>query len=264
LPAVQRAIQADDDVLIVAAFDEDLFENSPLLGDDAMTRVALAQRRLQWLSEVRAALKRRDSTRLRDLLFDPPEGGPERLSGPERRRVRLAIEREQALKDLGTAIGLKEDQAVISALNKVERVGARISDRKTWSDVQRVVERVSIVDELLEAAEGDTLDYARVAQLIPAVKALGLERDPRLGGSQLIERLEDQLVRMAHVRRIQAAIARDNDLAIVTAAVPDPRDALSLLTQGERDRVAEAIKKRRDKASTHTRRGGDKEPSPPA
>jgi len=244
-PAVQRAIQADDDVLIVAAYDDELFENSRLIDDQSAARISLAATRLRWLGEVRDALRQRKPAALRMLLLDPPDGGPERLSGPERRRMRLAIEQEHALKELGASLANKDDQAVIASLNRVERVGARIPDRRTWADVQQVVERVSLVDDLREASEADPIDYARIAQLLPAVKALGLERDPRIGEEGLVERLEDHLVRMAHMRRIRAAIARDNDTAIVSAAVPDPRDAIALLTEAERARVQQAIAARR-------------------
>src|SRR5699024_9208575 len=95
----------------------------------------------------------------------------------------------------------------------------------------------------------------RLAQLLPAVRALGLEQDPRLGRSDFVADLEQQLVRLAHVRRIQAAIARDNDIAIVTAAVPDPHHATDLLTESERDRVAAAIRARRETARSLNSRG---------
>ncbi|MDQ3654991.1 MAG: hypothetical protein M3457_07925, partial [Chloroflexota bacterium] len=245
-PALQRAIQTDDDVLIAAAFDDELFEGANLLDNDVRDRVALARRRVQWLGAARAALAKRDSSQLRELLIDPPEGAPERLSAPERRRIRRAIERRHALAELDSAIRGDDDAAIIVSLNRVERVGARISDRVTWARVQQVVERVSIIDELLSAAEAQPLDHVRIAQLIPALKALGLEHDPRLGDDQLVERLEAHVIRMAHVRRIRAAIARDNDLAIVVAAVPDPRNALDMLSEPERNRVAAAIKARRN------------------
>jgi hypothetical protein len=244
-PALQRAIQTDDDVLIAAAFDEELFEGSTLLDPGVRERIELARSRVQWLTRIREALANRNAVRLRELLVDPPAGGPERLSVPERRRVRRSIEQHQALGQLDSAIKSADDQAIVSALNRVERVGARVPDRKTWLEIQRVVERVAIIDDLLEASETRPLDYARIAQLLPAIRALGLERDPRLGDEHLVERLQEHVVRMAHVRRIQAAIARDNDVAIFAAAVPDPRNALEMLSEAERNRVATAIRARR-------------------
>ncbi len=241
-PALQRAVQTDDDILIVAAFDEELFEGTGLLADDVRIRVDLARRRVFWLSQTREALSRRDIGDLRQLLVEPPEGGPERLSSPERRRIRQAIEQQQAVAELTRVVESDDDQAIVSALNKVERVGARISDRATWAHIQRVVERVAIIDELLEASESRPLDHARIAQLLPAIRALGLEHDPRLGHDNLVERLGQHVIKMAHVRRIQAAIARDNDVAIVSASVPDPRNALEMLSESERDRVAAAIR----------------------
>lgn len=254
-PALQRAIQTDDDVLISAAFDDELFEGTRLLDDEIRERVDLARRRVQWLDEARSALAKRDTTTLRELLIDSPEGAPERLSGPERRRIRRSIERRQALIDLESAIREDDESAIIAALNRVERVGARISDRATWARVQHIVERVSLIDEFLSAAEAQPLDHGRIAQLIPALKALGLERDPRLGDDHLVERLEAHVIRMAHVRRIRAAIARDNDVAIVVAAVPDPRNALDMLSEQERDRVAAAIKARRNAERAHRETG---------
>ncbi len=245
-PALQRAIQTDDDVLIAAAFDDDLFEGANLLDDGVRERIDLARQRIKWLAAARAALAKRDTFRLRELLIEPPDGAPERLSSPERRRIRRAIERRHALAELDTAIKGDDDGAIIVSLNRVERVGARISDPATWARVQQVVERESIIDELLQAADAQPLDHVRIAQLIPALKALGLERDPRLGDDELVDRLEAHVIRMAHVRRIRAAITRDNDVAIMVAAVPDPRNALDMLTEPERDRVAAAIKARRN------------------
>jgi hypothetical protein len=244
-PGLQRAIQADDDGLILAAFDEELFEGSTLLNQESRDRIDLANSRVRWLSAMREALRRRNSQAFRDLLVDPPEGAVDRLSPSERRRVRRAIERSQTLSELREAVESGDDQRVIGALNKVERVGARIPDRKTWARIQEVVERESLIDEIVEVSRARPLDHARVAQLLPAVKALGLEHDPRLGDDRLVERLEHEVIRMAHVRRIRAAISRDNDVAIVTAAVPDPYDALDMLEEPERNRVAAAIRAKR-------------------
>ncbi len=244
-PALKRAIDTDDDRLILEALDPEVFNDLSDLDDDVRDRIRLAERRIDWLAQVRAALRKRQVDDLSKHFTRPPHGGPERLSAPERRRIRQAIERRTALEELGTVIRGDDDAAIIAALNRVERVGARISDRFAWGVIQRVVERVSVIDDLIEAAEASPIDYGRLAQLLPVVRALGLANDPRLEGDLEIERLDAHVVRIAHVRRIRAALSRDNDVAIMVAAVPDPHDALDELTEEERDRVAQAILSRR-------------------
>jgi len=244
-PTLERAIQSDDDHLILEAFDPDLFNEKSDLDEEVQERIRLARRRVDWLAQVRTALKKRQVQDLSSLFTEPPEGGTERLSTPERRRIRQAIERRVSLEELGKVIRSDDDAAIIAALNRVERVGARISDRFAWGVIQRVVERVSVVEDLIEAAEAKPIDYGRLAQLLPVVRALGLARDARLQGDHAIERLDAHVVRIAHVRRIRAALSRDNDVAIMVAAVPDPHGALDELTEEERDRVARAILSRR-------------------
>jgi hypothetical protein len=250
-PTLQRAIVSDDDVLIVAAFDDELFDNGGFLEDEVRARIDLARARVAWLEQIRDGLRRRSATELRGLMIDPPEGGPERLSSPERRRVRQMIEQQRALHDLKAAIQSPDDQVIVAALNRAERVGARVTDRTMWSQIQHVVERVAVIDELLESSEAQPPDHARIAQLLPTVRSLGLEHDPRLGDNDLVNRLEQHVVKMAHVRRIRAAIARDNDIAIVAASVPDPRHALDMLNEDERNRVAAAIRARRGASRRH-------------
>jgi hypothetical protein len=252
---LERAIEADDDVLIDAAYDDELFGNGTSIPEDVQIRVDLARRRLRWLSDVRDALARRQAGQLGELFISPPEGAADRLGAGERRRIRRFIEQSQAVAHLNREIDRGDEAGIVAALNRVERVSARISDRATWKAIQQVVERVSLIDDLLDAAKEDPPDYGRLAQLLPAVRALGLEQDPRLGRSDFVTGLEQQLVRMAHVRRIQAAISRDNDIAIVTAAVPDPHNATDLLTEPERNRVAAAIRARRETARSLNARG---------
>lgn len=254
-PVLERAIAADDDVLIDAAFDDELFGPGASVPEDVRERVELARVRLRWLSDVRDALAKRQTERLGELFIAPPDGAADRLGTGERRRIRRHIEQAQAVAHLGRELERGDEAGIVSALNRVERVSARISDRATWKAIQQVVERVTLIDDLLDAAQENPPDYGRLAQLLPAIHALGLEQDPRLGRSDFVAGLEQQLVRMAHVRRIQAAIARDNDIAIVTSAVPDPHNATDLLTEAERDRVAAAIKARRETARSLSARG---------
>ncbi|HEU0165977.1 MAG TPA: hypothetical protein VFQ54_13100, partial [Thermomicrobiales bacterium] len=208
-------------------------------------RIELARVRVEWRTDVRAALKNRDEELLEELFTSPPEHAIDRLSASERRRSRRLIEQRRALDVLRSAVTTLDDSSIVSALNHVERVGARITDRATWVAIQEVVERASLVEDVIAAAKATPYDVGRLAQLIPAAKAVGLDRDPRLVGEFSIERLESQLLRQAHIRRIRAAIGLDDDAAIVLAAVPDPYGVLAELDEPERDRVAAAIVARR-------------------
>lgn len=241
LPLLQRAIATNDDVLILHTFDADLFADGGGLPEAIRDRVALARNRTAWVGNVRRALKARKVDDLSNLFLHPPDEGTERLSVVERKRIRRMIQQHAALEELNAAIRGEEDSAIISALNKVERSGARVSDRFAWGTIQRVVERVSIIEDIIQAAETRPLDYGRLAQLLPVARTLGLVHDPRLEGEVAIDMLEAHVVRHAHVRRVRAALGRDDDLSIVMAAVPDTHGALDELSEEERDRVARAI-----------------------
>jgi len=244
-PALDRALQTDDDRIIQQAYDPALFDGDLSLGTEERDRIELAVTREAWVVNVRTALRQRRTNDLMDLFTSPPLGGAERLGVAERRRIRREIERKRALDDLAQAVKGDDEAAIITALNKVERVGARISDRFTWGAIQRVVERVSVIEDVIEVLEQRPLDYVRLAQLLPVVRSLGLTGDPRLQGDLSVDVLQRHVVRLAHVRRLRAALQRDNDIAIVVAAIPDPHGALDELNEDERDRVAAAILARR-------------------
>jgi hypothetical protein len=244
-PSLEQALASDDDLLILAAWDPELFGDADDDLLNASDRVKLAESRVAWLESARAALKQRNPSVMIELLVDPPAGAIERLSPGERRRMLKEIESRKALASLQEAVSNDDDAAVISALNAVERIGARIPERAIWQRIQQVVERVELVDEVIAAAEREPMDRAKLARLIPAVRALGLERDPRFGDPDRFERLDREVVRYAHLRRIQAAIARDNDIAILTAIEPDPHQAGELLQPEERLRVERAQANRR-------------------
>ena len=244
-PILERALETDDDQIIVDTYDAETFDQGRELSDEARNRIDLAHRRLTWRGDVRQALKSKNVSSLEDLFQTPPPLAIDRLSKSERRRTRRLIEQRRALDALRDAIRDKDDAKIVTALNHVERVGARIEDRHTWNAIQVVVERASMVEDILTAAKATPIDVGRLAQLVPAGKTLGVHRDARLQGEFSLTRLEERLVRHAHTTRIRAAIARDDDTAIVVAAVPDPYGVLEDLDEGERARIAAAILARR-------------------
>lgn len=243
-PHLHQALQLDDDTLILDAYDEELFSQSDALDAETRERIELARHRTAWLQSVRAGLKRRDAQQLAQAFAKPPPGAEARLSAGDRKRAFRLIERERAIAELHAAIQERDEPKIIAALGLVERVGARIGDRVEWSAVKRVVDRVSLIHDLRDAAEAEPMDYGRVAQLLPAIRALGLEGDPRLAGTLDPRRLAHELVRNAHLRRLRIALRRDDDVAIAVAALPDPHDAYGLLQDDEKERVDLALRNR--------------------
>ncbi|MDP8909665.1 MAG: hypothetical protein M3N47_11255, partial [Chloroflexota bacterium] len=154
------------------------------------------------------------------------------------------IERERALEGLAVAIASEDEEAVLVALNTVERVGARVANRVDWPTLKHVVDRATLIEEIQAAAAATPPDYGRLAHLLPSARALGLAGDPRLKDIDL-DAIQQHVVRTAHVRRLRAALMRDDDRAIALAAVPDPHGAVAALSPDERARVDRALATRR-------------------
>lgn len=243
-PVLDRALASDDDALILMAFDEELFGGSDALTREERERIALARDRAAWLRDVKIALKRRDAGFLAAAFVKPPPGAEARLSESARRRAYRLIERDRALDALTAAIAKQDEAAVLVALNTVERVGARIANRVDWPTLKQVVDRATLIEEIQRAASDSPPDHARLAHLLPSARALGLDNDPRLKDVDLTA-IQHQVVRAAHVRRLRAALGRDDDAIIAMAATPDPYDAVALLTADERGRVDQALTARR-------------------
>lgn len=244
-PAVASALATDDDQIIADAFDPELWDEGRALSPEARARIGQALARIDWRTQVRQALRNRDAERLEALFQRPPATALDRLSTSERRRCRRLIEQRHALADLHRAVGQLDDEAIVRALNHVERVGARITDRSTWAAIQQIVERTSMVEDIIAAVDAVPMEVGKLAHLVPAARTMGYDRDPRLQGRYALEELERVLVQYAHLRRVRAALEKGDDAGIVLVAVPDPYGSLDLLTEGERSRIAQAIQAQR-------------------
>lgn len=243
-PGLVQALESDDDALILTWYDNELFGEAGALPDDLRARVALAGVRSRWVAEVRAVLKRRDVGALEALLADEPENGLDKLSRGERARVLRLIERKTALDSLHAALREGDSDRILKALRSIEQSGARIENPATWSAVQGVLERATVIERILEAASSNPPDDRELAHLLPVARRLGLERHPTLTRDFSFQDLQDMVVRGAALRRIQRAIRDDDDQAIRQAVTPDVADALSLLSAAERRRVDEAMARR--------------------
>ena len=244
-PGLASALATNDDQIIVDAFDPDLWDEGRALSTEARTRIGQAMARIDWRAQVRHALRNRDAERLETLFQRPPATALDRLSTSERRRCRRLIEQRHALAELGRAVTQLDDEAIVRALNHVERVGARITDRTTWAAIQQIVERTSMVEDLITAVDAIPMDVGKLAHLVPAARTMGYDRDPRLQGRYALDGLERVLVQHAHLRRVRVALEKGDDAGIVLVAVPDPYGSLDLLTDDERSRIAQAIQAQR-------------------
>lgn len=243
-PGLVQALESDDDALILNWYDEELFGAADAMPSDLRERVNLAQRRLRWVAEVRSVLKRRDARALETLLVDEPENGLGHLSKGERARVLRMIERQSSLDSLQGALREGDSTKILRALTAIEESGARVENPATWSAVQGVLERATVLQQVIEAASANPPDDRELAHLLPVVKRLGLQRDAMLASRFTLEDLQSMVLRGAAVRRIRRAIREDDDQAIRQAAYPDVTGALALLTGDERSRVEQARSRR--------------------
>ncbi len=246
-PTLLRALETDDDTLIMMWFDEEVFEDEKSLPHAMRMRIDLARNRLEWVENVRLQLKARDAEALELLVSNEPENGRLQLGESERRRVRQLIDGKRALSELDRSIRSGNTNRVISALSAVEKTGAIIEDPALWSAVRRIVERTELIQQTIEAAKKSPPDDRVLAALVPRLKELGISHDPALRGDYSIDRLEAMIIRGASVRRIRRGIEHDDDRAIRLAAFPDATGALSLLTPEERERVDLARARKRVK-----------------
>lgn len=239
MPALERAVETDDDTLILMWYDADLFDDDAL-PDSVRRRVDLAQRRLRWLDQLRMALKSRKVSQIEDLLDTAPQGALHQLSEGERTRARQLVDRHAALKELDRALASGTHRSVVAALSAIDRVGARIEDPRTWESVRGVVEKAALMDQIAKAAREEPPDDRALASLVPAVKSMGLAHDPALRDDLSIERLDAMVTRGAAIRRIRRGIRNNDDRAIRLAAFPDTTGAIAFLTEEEQERVEAA------------------------
>lgn len=246
-PSLLRALETDDDSLILMWFDEELFEDEKSLPHAMRARIELARTRIRWVEEVRKHLRNRDAEALEPLISSEPQNGRQQISESERRRVRQLIDGRRALSELDRAMKSGNTNRVITALSAVEKTGSIIDDPALWKAVRRIVERSELIQQTIEAAKKSPPDDRLLASLVPQLKAQGVAHDPALRGVYSLDRLETMIIRGAAVRRIRRAIDNDDDRAIRLAAFPDATGALSLLTAAERERVDIARARKRVK-----------------
>ena len=239
-PFLERALAGDDDIAIASAADPALWREEGALPPSARNRLDLARRRLRWVDDVRGALRRRDGAALRGLLNAAPRGAEARLTEVESRRILRVSVREAAVERLERALREGPDREVVAALAEFESAGAPFSDVLDWTAVRGVVDRISLAEALRAATTADPSDATQLARLLPAARtALGDQGNP---GEPDWAALERSVLRAAHLARLREALATGNVARIVSAAIPDPYGARSLLSPDETERVDRALR----------------------
>ncbi|MBA3337562.1 MAG: hypothetical protein H0T49_08365, partial [Chloroflexia bacterium] len=239
-PHLERALESDDDQMIVAAYDAELFDGPGSMTELQRSRVNLARKRLAWLASVRAALRARDLPGLKAVLNVTPLGADRKLSKTERGRIVRLTTRDEVTERLVTALKAGNYVAIVEALNGGDAAGATLPEALAWAAVGGVVNQKTLIDAIRQASGAVPPDHTRLAKLLPAARAAGLTTDPTLGLGREFARLEHEMLRTAAAQRLRGAIAAGDDLLIMTAADPDPYGALELLSTDEQLRVSQA------------------------
>ena len=238
---VVRALESDDDTLIMAAYDAPVLGDHGLLTREQHNRVDLAFDRQAWLDDVRAAIRRRDVSAIDRLFAAMPDGGDSQLRDRERIRIDRLRAQESALHSLTSAIAHGHDADVLSALNTVERVGALIPPDLPWAHVSDVIDRYSLMMAIRRAASQSPRDIARLARLLPQLKDSCGGVFPDAVDDLNFAHLDSEVKQAAQLVRIREALATQNDRTIVATALPDLYGVLPLLDRGEQARIERAV-----------------------
>lgn len=238
---LERALVLDDDVLIIDAWDDNLFADGQLITPDQRERVDLAFDRRGWLTHMRAALRKRDLDRIEALFDDMPQQADVRLSEREQLRITRLREQQTAVRDLRTAVFREQDSDVVRALREVERLGAPIPDDMPWHEITSVVNRYALLASIRKVVETQPLDLVRLATLLPQVKDANGGVYPDVGGTINFDDLDLQVKRSAQVNRLREVIRGGNERQIVTTAYPDLYGVIPSLDRTDRARIERAV-----------------------
>lgn len=238
---LDRAIASDDDSLILEAYDESIMATTGVLTSVQRDRVDMAFERRAWLADVRDALRKRDRERIDRLYQIRPGLADERLTELEKIRIERLREQDDAVRVLKRAMEQNEDAEVVAALQRVERVGARLPDDLVWSDVSNVVDRHTLTQAIHRAATLTPRDYARLARLLPQLRDVCGGRLPERDNLVDFAQLDFEVKQVAQSTRLREALVTDDDRRIVNTAFPDLYGIIPKLDRAEQARVERAV-----------------------
>lgn len=238
---LQRGIDLDSDELILESALDELLPEPGYLSQEDKDRIALAQGRRRWLLTMRAALRDRDAVALAELSAAQPPGVDKLLGPSEKRRASRLIAQRRASVRLREALSTGDDRKLVDAMNDLETTGALLPSDLDWTSIQTVADRLSIVATIRRAATSNPPDYARLGRMLPAAREAFGASQPYLGHGLDFAALELDVRRTAHRERLREAIRNQDENAILTAASPDPYDAIATLSPDEQARVAAVL-----------------------
>jgi len=238
---LEHAIEIDDDVLILQAWDQSLFADGAVISDSQRLRVDLAIERRAWLGQVRGALRKRDVDHIDDLMQMMPTTADARLTDRERLRIQRMRDQRQAIADLRRAVFREQDGDVVQALHTVERLGAPIPEDMPWQEITSVVNRYALLAAIRKVVENPPLDLVRLATLLPQFKDANGGVYPNLGPTIDFDHLDLMVKRAAQITRLRESIRKGNDRSIVTTAFPDLYDVIPALDRTEQATIERAV-----------------------
>ncbi|MDQ3512558.1 MAG: hypothetical protein M3462_02655 [Chloroflexota bacterium] len=238
-PALARALTADDDAALRAAWDEGLFGDDPRLGAEGRERVERSLHRQGWLETVRDALRHRKASVLSEALRDVPTGAADRLSGPERRRLDRVAGRDLAAARLAEALATGDPAAVQRASDEVAALGGSVPELLDWAGVAAGNERDALTRALRDISRARPTDHLHLARLVVAARAVtatedGIER-------QISATFQRQAARVGYLHHYRDAIAANDPEAIAAVIAGDQVGAIEVLDGAERATVADAM-----------------------
>ena len=238
---LERALALDDDILIIDAWDDNLFADGKVITPEQRERVDLAFDRRGWLTHVRDALRKRDLGRIDDLYADMPQEANARLTDRENVRITRLHDQQTSVRELRTAVFREQDSEVVRTLREVERLGAPIPDDMPWHEITSVVNRYALLASIRKVVESPPLDLVRLATLLPQIKDANGGSYPDVGGTVDFEHLDLAVKRSAQMNRLRKSIASGIDRSIVTTAYPDLYDVIPALDRTDQARIERAV-----------------------
>jgi hypothetical protein len=236
---LERALETDDDNLIIDAYDAQILNDQGLLTQEQRNRVDLAFDRRAWLDDVRRAVRSQDLAALDRLFAAVPDGAETHLRERERIRIERLRTQDRAVQNLRAAVREQRYSDVLSALGTVERLGAAVPEDLSWPDVSHAIDRYSLILAIRTAAEQVPRDIDRLGRLLPQLREANGGSYP--SDSADFDALELEVTQFAQLSRIREALAEDNDRKIVTVAFPDFYRVVPQLDRGEQARIERAM-----------------------